>query len=303
MKYFIITVDTEGDNLWDYKVGHEITTNNSLYIPRFQSLCEDFGFKPVWLTNYEMATDGRLVEYLRSKQELGLCEIGIHVHAWNNPPIYPLSGPYLGNPYLIEYPEDIMCKKFQITYDTITKNFGIPPVSHRAGRWAMNSAYFKLLEKFGILIDCSYTPMIYWKGMSGVTIPDGSDYRKVSRNSQWIGGVLEVPMTIRVVHSCSKGTLAHRVKSVVCGRNIWLRPSSTSLEDMFNLVDKVYQDNETDYLEFMIHSSELMPGGSPYFRDSKSIEGLYTILVALFNYIRNLGYLGITLKDYYQKCQ
>lgn len=32
MKYFIITVDTEGNNLWTYKKGDKITTNNAKYI-------------------------------------------------------------------------------------------------------------------------------------------------------------------------------------------------------------------------------------------------------------------------------
>ncbi|WP_395754844.1 hypothetical protein [Edwardsiella ictaluri] len=50
---FIITIDTEGDNLWQ---NHDrITTENARYLPRFQLLCEKYGFKPVYLTNYEMA--------------------------------------------------------------------------------------------------------------------------------------------------------------------------------------------------------------------------------------------------------
>ena len=47
MKYFIITVDTEGDNLWNYKLGDEVSTKNADYIPRFQRLCEKYGFKPL----------------------------------------------------------------------------------------------------------------------------------------------------------------------------------------------------------------------------------------------------------------
>ena len=43
MKYFIITVDTEGDNLWSYHKEEEVKTQNSFYIPRFQELCEKFG--------------------------------------------------------------------------------------------------------------------------------------------------------------------------------------------------------------------------------------------------------------------
>ena len=52
---FIITIDTEGDNLWqNHRV---IKTENARYLARFQTLCERFGFKPVWLTNYEMAIE------------------------------------------------------------------------------------------------------------------------------------------------------------------------------------------------------------------------------------------------------
>ena len=53
MRNFIITVDTEGDNLWRWKKGEPITTNNVHFIPRFQELCEEFGFKPVYLTKYK----------------------------------------------------------------------------------------------------------------------------------------------------------------------------------------------------------------------------------------------------------
>lgn len=57
---FIITLDTEGDNLWES--GPVITTQNTV-LPRFQALCEKYSFKPVWLTNYEMATDDAYIEF------------------------------------------------------------------------------------------------------------------------------------------------------------------------------------------------------------------------------------------------
>ena len=49
-KRFIITVDTEGDDLWNYHQGDIIRTENTLYIPRFQELCEKYRLKPVYLT-------------------------------------------------------------------------------------------------------------------------------------------------------------------------------------------------------------------------------------------------------------
>jgi hypothetical protein len=60
---FIITIDTEGDNLWqNHRV---IKTENARYLARFQTLCERFGFKPVWLTNYEMAIEPVFIEFAR----------------------------------------------------------------------------------------------------------------------------------------------------------------------------------------------------------------------------------------------
>ena len=52
---------------------------------------------------------------------------------------------------------------------------------------------------------------------------------------------------------------------------------------------------------FMIHSSELMPGGSPNFKDEKSIEDLYNETEKLFKYAKSKGYIGITLREYYER--
>ena len=57
---FIITIDTEGDNQWaDTK---EIFTTNTKGLSMFQDLCNRYGYKPVYLTNYEMACDDEFVE-------------------------------------------------------------------------------------------------------------------------------------------------------------------------------------------------------------------------------------------------
>lgn len=298
MKYFIITVDTEGDKLWDYKKGQEVKTENSLYIPRFQELCEKYGFKPVWLTNYEMASDNRYVEYIKPKMEQGLCEVGIHVHAWNNPPLYDLKGKYSGNPYLLEFPYEIMKAKFKTTYDLITSKFGKAPVTHRAGRWGMNDDYFKLLEEFDIKTDCSFTPTISWGKFTGETVNSGPDYTQVKRECHYIGKVFEVPMTIRTTRLAKRGSWKHKLRVLLQKESIWLRPATASLQEMLWLCDIVNKESQTDYLEFMVHSSELMPNGSPYFKDNDAIEKLYEETEILFDKVKSLGYKGITLKEY-----
>ena len=304
MKYFIITIDTEGDNLWRWKPGQEITTKNVRYLARFQELCSRYGFKPVWLSNWEMINDSSFVEFINKNVEMDSCELGMHLHAWNNPPFYELPrGEHSGAPYLIEYPREIMEAKLTAITEKMKEQFGYVPVTHRAGRWAMNQTYFELLYQYGYRIDCSYTPGISWRDSMGQT-PDyaGPDYRDVSKKVQKIHGITEVPVTVERTHrmflDCNKSWKSN-VKTVLfgmAGQNIWLRPGRDNLKDMLWLIEK-NRRGDGDYLMFMLHSSELMPGGSPTFRTGEEIEALYNKLQVLFDAIQT-SYQGCTLKEY-----
>ena len=298
MKFFIITVDTEGDNLWSYKDGDVVSTLNTRYLPRFQSLCEKYGFKPVYLTNFEMANDANFVNMAKKWAAESKCEIGIHLHAWNNPPFYNLDGPYNGNSYLIEYPYEIMRDKFLTIYSLLVNNFGIHPISHRAGRWAMDDRYFHLLEEFSIKVDCSFTPGINWTKAKGQT-RGGCDYSREHNGISFINSIMEVPPTIYKFHNAFGGSYKHKLKSLVLGNKVWLRPAISSLSAMKKVLDKVMIDSNVNYAEFMIHSSEIMPGGSPYFKDELAIEREYRIIEDLFSYASNLGLQGITLEEFY----
>lgn len=299
MKYFIITVDTEGDNLWRYKDGDIVETRNAEYIPRFQQLCEQYGFKPVYLTNYEMANSDVFVKNAKEWQIKNNCEIGLHLHAWNNPPLSCFQGPFSGNPYLIEYPDDVMRQKFKVVYDLIVEKFGIKPVSHRAGRWAMDDRYFKILKDFGFRVDCSHTPGINWGLNKGKTI-GGTDYSNVKNGTTIIDGILEVPPSIYINHRPFYGSFKNKIRTIIKGEKIWLRPASSSVEMMEVAIKALNKRDDVDYVQFMIHSSELMPDGSPYFVSAADVENEYETIETFFQLAEQLGYIGITLRDYSQ---
>ena len=50
----------------------------------------------------------------------------------------------------------------------------------------------------------------------------------------------------------------------------------------------------------MIHSSEVMPNGSPYFITHEDIEKEYSTIQSIFDYVKSKGYYGVTLSEYYQ---
>jgi hypothetical protein len=306
MKSFIITIDTEGDDLWSWKAGQTITTENARFLPRFQNLCDRYGFKPVWLTNYEMVVNPDFVSFTKEKLRDGCCEIGMHLHALNNPPLYDLEVRYPANfPYLIEYPEEIIAQKVRFLHELLNDTYGENIISHRAGRWAMNEFYLQCLIQSGVRVDCSVTPGIDWSSLMGATRNShGSDYSKSPVLPYYLDEakkILELPVSIRTLHSSdynygSVHSILRGIKHRVWGHKVWLRPKGHNLNEMMRLAS-VLKDGKSDYLMFMLHSSELMPGGSPTFKTKEDIEKLYQDLEKLFAYISTFCE-GKTLKEY-----
>lgn len=310
-KKFLITIDTEGDNLWEYHMGNMIETRNAEYLKRFQDLCNQYRFKPVYLTNYEMINSKAFIEFVAKEAELENCEVGMHLHAWNSPPQYTLKRKQegAGLPYLIEYPVDIMEQKIAIMTELIKERMGQYPVSHRAGRWAMNQEYYNALIRQGYKIDCSITPMINWEESKGYSEGSkGVDYRNSPQKPFWVyesngqGKILEIPVTTYkccVPNWCQGQGLKSVIGtaySLVVPKVIWLRPMHNNLKDMMKVI-ALNEKSDSDYLMFMIHSSELMPGGNPTFRNEEEIESLYNNLYQIFERI-SINYQGEMLKDY-----
>lgn len=306
-KTFLITIDTEGDNLWHWKYGDEITSRNAQYLGRFQRLCEEFGFKPVYLTNYEMAIDKHFVSMAKQSLKQGTCEIGMHLHAVNNPPIG--NDPVVDNPknfpYLIEYATEVMEQKIAFQTKLLEDTFEEKILSHRAGRWAMDERYERLLIKYGYKIDCSVTPGIDWSATGGISKNSkGSDYSHCPTKPYYLDEkhqLLEIPVTTRHLRkgffkSWSVKDLLRMGKHSVLGQNFWLRPNGHNLEEMKFLLHNIYKSSD-DYIMFMLHSSELMLNGSPTFQTTESIEDLYNIIRNVFEEASKY-YVGRTLREY-----
>lgn len=313
---FIITVDTEGDNLWAKP--REITTRNAAYLPRFQSLCERFRFKPVYLTNYEMALSDAFVEFGRDVIARDAGEVGMHLHAWNSPPLKPLTDDdFRYQPYLIEYPAPIMKEKIRTLTHLLEDRFDQRMVSHRAGRWAFDGRYAAMLLDAGYRVDCSVTPGVNWRTSPGAPGGrGGSDYSGFPRQPYFFspadisfptaGALLEVPMTVLPGTLYRKAPWAYRIPLLCRAANkvslslSWLCPTPLLQKHNSNAMLQVARAARAErltHLEFMVHSSELMPGGSMTSRNISDIDRLYEHLEILFEQLSSWCF-GVTLKAF-----
>jgi len=311
---FIITIDTEGDDLWSKP--REITTRNADYLPRFQSLCERFGFKPVYLTNYEMAMSDAFVEFARDVLVRGAGEVGMHLHAWNSPPLVPLtSDDFRYQPYLIEYPDPVMKEKIKFVTRLLESRFDQAMVSHRSGRLGFDGRYAAMLLDEGYRVDCSVSPGLDWSGTPGdPNGKGGTDYRAFREDPYFFspsdisapttGGLLEVPMTIRTSAQYRKVPWVYRIPLLRQATNRLLSPAlnhlcpaESALHGMLRAAHAARTDGAV-HVEFTLHSSELMPGGSPKFRNTRDIERLYEQLEIVFEEL-STWCRGMTLKEFY----
>lgn len=93
----------------------------------------------------------------------------MHLHAWNSPPEHDLTGDdWRWQPYLIEFSDEVMREKVLFMTRLLEETFQTKMLSHRAGRWAFDSRYARLLIELGYQVDCSVTPRVNWRNAKGL---------------------------------------------------------------------------------------------------------------------------------------
>ncbi len=318
---FIITVDAEADNQWSGDGCAAV--ENIRYLPRFQALCEEHGFRPTYLVTWEVAENKRARDILRDWARSGAAEIGAHLHPWTTP---PFSEEERKEPRVRSLPcelddESLDRKLTQLT-DRLADVFHLPPAGFRAGRWGLDGRTVAYLRRLGYRADCSVTPKLSWKGTAGRRgSAGGPDFRMAPSRPYFPscddvcrpgpGGLLEVPATILYTgpflkedskaaqwFSSLPGSPLKRMLDRLLFRRRWLRIEPWSESRDWAAIYRAAERNGLEVLEFMIHSSELMPGGSPLSPTPESVERIYGLLAELFRDYRARAAEGIPLGEY-----
>jgi hypothetical protein len=161
------------------------------------------------------------------------------------------------------------------------------------------------------------TPGVSWKEYKGdPSGAGGSDYSTFPKRPYWLdldrlerpgaSPLLELPVTIMDPNPDWAIQIRHRLPSGP--RRIWrkffpgsqwLRPNGSNRRLMSSIVKYAAETGEP-MVEFMIHSSEFMPGGSPYFPTAEAVERLFEDIEVLFEMAQKYC-VGNTLTEFARK--
>lgn len=312
----VVTVDTEADDQWRH--GGPLTTENVRWWAPFQELCERHEALPTYLLTSEIAADERAVAFLAPLAGRGAAEVGAHLHPWTTPPFGAEPG-LAWNDAAHTYPchldEELLAAKLRALTTQIEEAFGAPPTAFRAGRFGIDATGARLLAELGYVVDSSVTPYVSWAGNPGRPgWGGGPDFRQYTPYPYRVAGsgepgLVELPVTILPTYALTRRFRALRehweTRPLRLARRglrawrrpqpLWLRPRPEyGVDDLGALLHEAERCH-LPYAVFMFHSSELMPGASPYRPTQASVDELLTVLDELFGLVRRGGHPFVTL--------
>jgi hypothetical protein len=300
-------VDTEADDQWSAEGRRRLEVRNAERLPALQALCDRFGVRPSYLVTHEMATRDESARVLRELAASGRCEIGAHLHPWSSPPFR--AEDLDGHSYPHNLPPDLLERQLAELTGTIERSLGVRPTTYRAGRNGFDGRTLPILERLGYTVDTSVDPLFNERRKGGMLFagapiePYRPDYADVRRRGA--STLLEVPIT-----SATTPALPKRLEAAYATlpaipwrgalrrlglRAVWLRPSYTRLADMLAFATRLAA-RRAPCFNIIFHSSELLPGGSPYTPDARSVERFMADLAALLEHLT--GRLGAEGRTY-----
>ncbi|MDH7974123.1 polysaccharide deacetylase family protein [Sphingomonas sp. AR_OL41] len=276
---FTVFVDTEEEFDWHAPLSRDAHGTSAVAaLPAAHRRFADHGVPLTFMVDYPIATDPRAVEALRAALADGVSAVGTQLHAWVNPPFdEPLSP---ANSYAGNLPIALEAAKLDALGDAITTAFGAAPRVYRAGRYGIGPATLSLLAARGYRIDSSM------RARYSYAADGGPDFGAIGNQAFRVGDMVELPLTTMFTGSAARGgaRLYAWLGAVPKGRGLFARagllsrvaltPEDMPLDDALEAVAVAIGEG-VRVLNFSFHSPSLVPGHTPYVRDTADLSAFH----------------------------
>jgi hypothetical protein len=246
---------------------------------------------------------------LRELARSGRCEIGAHLHPWSSPPYRPED---LDGRYASTLPTEVLERQLRELTEAIESRIGVRARSYRAGRHGFDGRTVRILEALGYVVDSSVDPMFNETRKGGPSFagagirPYHPDYDDVRRHGR--SRLLEIPVSAATLPPLPKRLEAlyaslppipYRGALKRLGiRPVWLRPSYSPVADVVAFASRLGRQGAPCF-NFLFHSSELLPGASPYHADEAAVARFTDDLARVLEHLtRTLGGVGKTYAEF-----
>lgn len=307
--YLVVTIDTEEDD-WGGFDRKSFGVENIKRIPKLQKLFDEHGVTPTYLVTYPVLDHPESAKILGRIHKENKCEIGMHCHPWNTPPIE--EAPSAFNSMLCNLPEQLQARKLASLHRKLEQTMGIRPSSFRAGRWGYGGNTALALQELGVHVDSSVAPRMDWSGFYGADFsmmtPRPYRFQPPRFTIPHPGGtMIEVPATIDCLGLLAKyfgtwkGLLQRRLPRLLhlegffrrsgLLNKVWLSPETTDVTMMKKLTRRAMR-LKYPVLNLFFHSTALLAGLSPFV---KTIEEEDRFTRRLGDYLRWVERLPVTV--------
>ena len=289
----VVTIDTEEEGRWGGGYPREGNTcANIEWLRELDPLIAEFGVQLTYLVDYPVASNPVAMAILNERMARQGGEIGAHLHPWCTPPYAPEDQ---RTSYVGRLPVSLQRDKLTSLTETLEEATGCRPTSYRAGRWGLSASSVPVLEELGYLVDSSVTPLRWEQDRDGPNFMGAPVHpyllgrKEVQEPGE--GPLLEIPATLGMARPLGRALVPviRRLPPFPgLGRileglgRVWLRPSELD-ETVLRQATAQWRAREWPVLNVMFHSSELMPGGSPYVRDRRDLKCFLRRLEAIFS--------------------
>jgi hypothetical protein len=184
---------------------------------------------------------------------------------------------------------ELEARKLKALTDLILETLGVAPRIYKAGRYGMNVRREETMRSAGYTVDTSVLPFQSYAGLAG-----GPDFFGYPDQPFWINpdrAFLYLPVTQSMVGAL-RGLAYTGIARAVFGRaamrlrvpgalarvrlleRIRLTPEGFSLAEMRRLTKAMVREGQSVFI-LSLHSSSLVPGGTPYVRTPGELESLF----------------------------
>lgn len=299
---FTLFIDTEEEFDWSAPLSRRARAVTAISaLPDAHRRFVAAGVPVTYMVDHPVATDARAVALIAEAVAQGGASVGTQLHPWVNPPFPDMPAPDRGFPGAL--PPSLEAAKLDVLTAAIERAFGARPLAYRAGRYGIGAATAVLLASRGYRLDSSM------RSRYSYAAEGGPDFRDMGPHAFHLApGLVELPLTtpftgrlrahgVRLHHAAGRvphgrGALA-RLGLV---SRVALTPEGMPLREALEAV-RVAVGEGVRVLNFAFHSPTLMPGHTPYTRDTADVAAFWRWWDGMLAELAQLGVRAASLDE------